>query len=237
MRSSAGSWILRLAAPVLVCMGFVHCGGSTQKVGGTGSPPEAGVDVGDCVNGVCPSGSSCFFPIGSCGAKGQCIENPSPGTPVCNAIESLCGCEGSNVITGCGFPSGYASGPTTGHGSCGTILPPDPEDGSAETGTEGGEDAGTEGGDEASSPVEAGTHVGACGDGGTCPSGSSCFYAIGSCGVTGACIENPSPSTPVCNAIESLCGCDGSNVITGCGFPGGYASGPTLGNSTCPDSE
>lgn len=36
---------------------------------------------------------------------------------------------------------------------------------------------------------------------------------------------------PQCNALLSLCGCDGSvdKVYTGCGFPEGYASGPSKG--------
>jgi hypothetical protein len=222
MRNNASSWVVRLAAPVIVCMTFVHCGGVTQKGGSTGGPPEAGTDVGECqADGACPSGASCFFPIGNCGSKGQCIENPSPGTPECGAIEILCGCNGSNVTSGCGFPDGFASGPTTGNGSCGA-PPPEPDSGA---------EAGTDGGGEAGEPVEAGTHVGACGDGGACPSGSSCFFAIGSCDQVGECIENS--TGPECGAIESLCGCNGSNVITGCGFPDGYASGPTTGNGSC----
>jgi hypothetical protein len=159
------------------------------------------------------------FGIGSCDLTGQCIENQAPDTPVCEAIEILCGCDGTNVTSGCGFPDGYASGPTTGEGICGG-APPEP-------------DAGTDARAEASTLPEAGSPLGPCGDGGVCPSGSSCFFAIGSCPQTGECIENPPPGTPMCGAIEALCGCDGTNVTSGCGFPDGYASGPTAGGGPC----
>jgi hypothetical protein len=58
MRNNPSSWTLRFAAPVIVCMALVHCGGEMQKVGGTGAQPEAGANVGECgANGTCPSGS------------------------------------------------------------------------------------------------------------------------------------------------------------------------------------
>jgi hypothetical protein len=216
MRTNVSSWALRFAAPIVVSMALAHCGAVTPMGAGVGDQPEAGADVGECdADGACPSGSSCFFPIGSCDTKGQCIEDPAPGTPQCEAIEILCGCDGADVTAGCGFPGGYASGPTMGGSSCGGV-PTEPD---------GGTDAG--------SLPEAGAHVGPCGDGGACPSGSSCFFAIGSCPQTGECIENPAPDTPECGAIEILCGCDGTTVTSGCGFPDGYASGPTSGESSC----
>ncbi|HEX4512837.1 MAG TPA: hypothetical protein VH054_04855 [Polyangiaceae bacterium] len=62
-----------------------------------------------------------------------------------------------------------------------------------------------------------------------CGSGSRCLFAIGSCSVTGQC--QPNPSGPQCGAEEELCGCDGTTVVTGCGFASGFASGPTTGAS------
>jgi len=63
-------------------------------------------------NADCASGQRCLFPIGSCSATGQCESGPSG--PEGNSEEELCGCNGSIVATGCGFPNGFASGPTTG---------------------------------------------------------------------------------------------------------------------------
>jgi hypothetical protein len=85
---------------------------------------------------------------------------------------------------------------------------------------------------EPSGPADSGT--GSCGSNGECPSGSACYYAIGSCDAKGACIENPSSEAPLCGAGQSLCGC-GAMVSTGCGFPNGYATGPTTGESICAD--
>jgi hypothetical protein len=229
MRNSVSAWVVRVATSLFACIALVHCGGAVQKVGDPGGQreagadgPEAGTDIGECgANGACPSGSSCFFPIGGCSSKGQCIENPPPDTPECGAIEILCGCDGTTVTSGCGFPDGYASGPTTGHGSCGGVGVPEPD---------GGIEAGSDGGNEAGDLPDAGTDLGPCGDGGACPSGSSCFYAIGSCDQAGECLENS--TGPLCGAEEILCGCNGPSVVTGCGFPQGYASGPTTGTSS-----
>ena len=122
MKTYRISWLAWLA---LACCGSTHSSGPTGQPDAAShhdaashddaAAPEAGAIVGACGAGVaCPSGSTCFFPIGSCAAKGACIENPSPGTPECKALESLCGCDGTPVTAGCGFPEGYASGPTTG---------------------------------------------------------------------------------------------------------------------------
>jgi len=62
-----------------------------------------------------------------------------------------------------------------------------------------------------------------------CGSGARCLFTIGSCSTTGKC--EPNPTGPQCGAIELLCGCDGTTVDTGCGFPNGFASGPTTGAS------
>jgi hypothetical protein len=61
----------------------------------------------------------CVYSIGSCSASGQCQNRPTG--PQCNAIIEYCGCNGVTVVGGCGFPQGFASGPTTGaSGNCGT---------------------------------------------------------------------------------------------------------------------
>jgi len=65
----------------------------------------------------CGAGSTCVFKIGSCSAAGECVPRPDGGQAECGALELACGC-GTNVVTGCGFPDGYASGPTTGQRSC-----------------------------------------------------------------------------------------------------------------------
>jgi hypothetical protein len=193
--------------------GSSSCGIEVDAGPPDATPPEAGTPLGPCgANGVCPSGSTCLYPVGSCAAEGVCIESPAPGTPECELVELLCGC-GQEVTRGCNDPAGYASGPSTGSSSCAT-----PQDAAAPK------------------PIEAGTPRGACGDGGACPTGSACFYPIGSCAATGQCIENPPPGTPECGTEELLCGC-GRQVVSGCGFPNGYASGPTTGASgSCVDS-
>ncbi len=139
MKNDLSSWLALVA-----CVAVASCGGSTvtSRAGGDGgvsrdgggskdgsgskdgaakhdSGPAPGTVVGDCSpTGGCPAGSACYFPIGSCSAKAECVENPAPGTPGCGAEEELCGCDGSMVISGCGFPSGFASGPTTGASFC-----------------------------------------------------------------------------------------------------------------------
>lgn len=60
----------------------------------------------------CGSGKECLYRIGNCDAEGECIDSPSG--PQCNALDTVCGCNGAQVYDGCGFPGGYASGPTTG---------------------------------------------------------------------------------------------------------------------------
>ena len=295
-----------LALPVLACLAALGCGGTFlgsdagSGAGGSGHS-EGGVSGGPPCghNESCPSGSTCFFPIGSCDAKGVCVENPPPGTPECNAIELVCGC-GKEETTGCGFPSGFASGPTTGSssdcavavdagppgdatvygpcgangacpsgssclypiGSCGTqpVCVENLPDASAQnecnaleslcgcgtwvttgcgfpigyaTGaTLGSQDCGDAGYPTPDAGTEAGTDLGPCGANGACPSGSVCFYPIGNCDAKGECIVNPPPGAPVCNAEELVCGC-GTNQTTGCGYPNGYASGPTTGTSSC----
>lgn len=72
---------------------------------------------------------------------------------------------------------------------------------------------------------------GPCATNADCGSGQMCVFEIGSCSAKGQCVGRP--SGPQCNAIEELCGCNGQNVITGCGFPSGFASGATTGASFC----
>jgi hypothetical protein len=208
-------------APVVLAVSLARCGGSVSDPGGLGNPPpdsgtphtDAGAPgqvVGPCgAGGTCAAGSTCYFPIGSCDAAGECVANPAPGTPECGAIELLCGC-GEQAYSGCGFPEGFASAPTTGESaSCMEVTPP--------------LDAG---------PVPDATEPGGpCSSNADCAAGDGCYYAIGSCPGQGECV--PVPTGPGCGAEESLCGCDGSQVTSGCGFPSGYASGPTDGSSFC----
>ena len=49
----------------------------------------------------CGDGQVCAFRIGSCSAQGECQDVPKPG---CGFIEELCGCNGSIVSGGCGYP-------------------------------------------------------------------------------------------------------------------------------------
>ena len=170
---------------------------------GTGTARDTGTTLPSCGSGeACPTGSTCFFPIGSCSAKGQCQVWPAPGTAECEAIEQLCGCDGTPVTTGCDAPQGYATGPTTGASgsNCGA--------------------------------KDAGKATAACSATEACPSGSTCFYPIGSCAAKGECQVWPAPGTAECGAIEALCGCDGTQVTTGCDAPQGYATGPTTGEQT-----
>jgi hypothetical protein len=75
------------------------------------------IEGGACAtNDDCSNGQECLFAIGSCAAKGECKNRPSG--PECNAVEEVCGCNGATVFTGCGFPSGFATGPTTGAPFC-----------------------------------------------------------------------------------------------------------------------
>jgi hypothetical protein len=209
-------------APVVLAVSLARCGGSVSSLpGGPGNPsPDSGTPhtdaatpgqvVGSCSGGAtCPAGSTCYFPIGSCDAGGECVADPAPGTPECGAIELLCGC-GEQAYSGCGFPEGFASAPTN------------------------GESASCEG---MTQPIDAGAAPDATAPGGPCSSnadcaaGDGCYYAIGSCPGQGECVAIPTGGG--CGAEESLCGCDGSQVTSGCGFPGGYASGPTDGSSFC----
>ena len=67
----------------------------------------------------CSGGLSCYFKItDGCSAKGVCLA--PPGGPQCGALLELCGCNGSQVVSGCGFPSGYASGASNGQSFCAT---------------------------------------------------------------------------------------------------------------------
>jgi hypothetical protein len=114
---------------------------------------------------------------------------------------------------------------------CGNGEPPPLESG--DDGSSGGDDpAGDDDGGHAIVLFEAGTNLGACGSDQSCPAGASCFFKIGSCAATGQCIADG--TGPECKAIRVLCGCtDASTVATGCGYPSGYASGPTTGSDTC----
>jgi hypothetical protein len=202
--STKTAWgTLSVAAAALAWL-IMGCGGTV--VGSAGSPE---------------GGSDAPAPPGPCGAHGECAPGSTCLYPIgtCAAkgqcIENpspgapICKSMetvcgcGSQETTGCGYPDGYASGPAVG---------PCAEDGG------GGK-------------PEAGTNLGPCGDEGQCPAGAGCFFPIGSCDAVGACIVGPSGGG--CGVEESLCGCGGGMVTTGCGFPDGYASGPTTGMTFC----
>jgi hypothetical protein len=164
-----------------------------------GVDPGGVTPLGPCgADNSCPSGSSCYFPLGSCSAKGQCVQDQPSSAPLCNAIEEVCGC-GMVQTTGCGFPSGYASGPAISGSACLVDTAPPP-----------------------------GSNVGPCGAKDECPTGSSCVYPIGKCDAVPACIEGEPAGTPVCKFQMDICGC-GQLAITGCGYPSGYASLPSTG--------
>jgi hypothetical protein len=68
-----------------------------------------------CSRDDCGSDQVCVYQIGSCSAQGECQDIPKPR---CGFVSELCDCSGSIVTTGCGYPDGYATGPTTGSQSC-----------------------------------------------------------------------------------------------------------------------
>jgi len=92
----------------------------------------------------CGLGEACLYWMGSCSARGTCMTFPAPrasggcgsAAVQCADSETLCGC-GVTVMSGCNYPSGYASGPTNGERDC-----PGPG-GTAGPGGDGGVDAST----------------------------------------------------------------------------------------------
>jgi hypothetical protein len=171
---------------------------------GDGDDAGAAADTGhaECTSDTgCAAGSKCFFEIGSCTAKGECFVFPAPGNAGCNAIEDLCGCNGTMVTTGCDAPSGYATGPTAGAHAC--------------SDTDAGSDAGM--------PSVS------CESDATCGAGEHCYFEIGHCSAIGQCIKWPLAGAAECNSVEDVCGCDGMQVFAGCVAPNGFATGPTTG--------
>lgn len=54
-----------------------------------------------------------------------------------------------------------------------------------------------------------------------------CAYPVADgCSAVGTC---QAYSLPACGAMTELCGCNGKLVVSGCTYPEGAASGPTLG--------
>jgi hypothetical protein len=243
MKTRSSHWASVALASVLLCVASMHCGGKTDGTsagaspdagkggGGSGSGGggvEAGSARGPCTATTdCPSGSSCYWVIGSCSPTGECFEAETG--PECGAIESLCGCNGGETVTaGCGYPAGYASGPSTGDQAC-LISPPI---GPFDAGPIPVEDAGSDAAGDGGGPPDAWTPVGPCNSSDDCSGDESCFFAIGSCSATGTCFEMPGGGE--CGAVEILCGCgDAGTALTGCGFPQGYASAPTTGSGSC----
>lgn len=80
---------------------FAACGGTAECVKSTD----------------CASGYSCMYKVAdACSAGGECVKDVT-GIQ-CFALETYCGCDGSTVNAGCGFPAGYATGPATGSLLC-----------------------------------------------------------------------------------------------------------------------
>ena len=67
----------------------------------------------------CGSGEACLFKVGKCNARGECVSLPNFG---CDSFITYCGCHGDIVKSTCGYPDGYATGPSLG-ASC---AEPDP---------------------------------------------------------------------------------------------------------------
>jgi hypothetical protein len=81
------------------------------------TPPPGGADAGGgppCADdGSCPTGMTCVYDVGSCSAKGYCLETQGDICfgPCCANI-LCCGCDGRPVQCACG--ASYARGPTLG---------------------------------------------------------------------------------------------------------------------------
>jgi hypothetical protein len=94
---------------------------------GCGGGSDTTHDMSTLTNQACNKDSDCsdgrcvYKVSDGCSASGVCMTPPTG--PTCGAVEILCGCDGSDVSSGCGFPAGYASGPSTGASSidCGDL--------------------------------------------------------------------------------------------------------------------
>jgi hypothetical protein len=93
--------------------GVYHCPEVVCPDGGVGVDAGSGpAPTCSVANPTCPAGLECVYAFGDCSGNGECL---APANSGCNALESLCGCNGAaTVVSGCGYPTGYASGPTTG---------------------------------------------------------------------------------------------------------------------------
>src|SRR5512140_1023103 len=91
-----------LSTSIALATAFVTlaCDGANSSA--TGRPCKSYTD--------CPSDHACVYEIAKgCAATATC--QPTPGGTQCGALEEFCGCSGEIVVTGCGYPSGFASGP------------------------------------------------------------------------------------------------------------------------------
>jgi hypothetical protein len=115
-----------LALAVLASCGATAEGGGRDASTDSGESADLTSVVGSpCVTDQdCPPGTQysppnsaynmrlCVYSIADgCSAVGHCADLQ---LPECSHLTPLCGCNGSVVRTGCGYQSGYASGPTTG---------------------------------------------------------------------------------------------------------------------------
>ena len=112
----------------ILTLALVGCstspGGQDASADGSNdSAPEAAVVTCTTPGAPCPSGGSCFFAVGSCGAPlGVCSDDSfcaDAGT------ESVCHCDGTqSVVPQCG-PGGYALAKAAHFGPCNTDAGPD----------------------------------------------------------------------------------------------------------------
>jgi hypothetical protein len=127
------SLMARLSGPVAIALLTSGCGATVApaaKDAGSDASAAARLDAASDIevpvepcgpSGECPTGTECLYRIGSCSAPGECVDQLPDGSPLeeCNVGQTICGC-GNAANTGCGYPQGYASAPTTGAiGDCG----------------------------------------------------------------------------------------------------------------------
>jgi hypothetical protein len=178
-------------------------------------------------NSDCGSGEACLYWMGSCSAQGTCMTYPDNGSKGCGAPaaacgseETLCGC-GATVVSGCGYPGGYASGPTNGDRDCPGVGDGGPRRGGGDASPEAGEAGlGDRTDDDFTEPGYDST------TGRACTSDADC-HATGGFGInacsndvlyTGSLGDFALFPTPIC-IVPGTCDplANGTNQITFCG--------------------